>query len=82
VPKGWTKAKRAAAERREWKATAPRVENIAKIVLAALEGFIFLDAAPVSRLVLEKVYAGTRAPSSPPRPCLPENQVVTRGLLL
>lgn len=60
VPKGWTKAKRAAAERGEWKAMAPRVENIAMIVLAALEGFVFLDAAPVSRLVLEKVYAGTQ----------------------
>jgi len=56
-PKSWTKARRGANGL--WKVTPPRLENSAKLVLAALEGVLFVDQAQVCRLELSKFYADT-----------------------
>lgn len=60
VPKSASKAKRAAMLNGEIKPTKkPDVDNIAKVVLDALNGYAYKDDTQVAELVMRKHYAVT-----------------------
>lgn len=67
---GWPKAGRP----REWKATRPDSDNLAKLVLDAVNEVAFGDDGQVARLVAEKVHGAT---GEPPRTEVVVEQLVT-----
>ena len=56
IPKSWTKAKKLQAEQREIYPGKPDIDNVAKIVLDALNGVVFEDDAQVHALRVFKAY--------------------------
>jgi Holliday junction resolvase RusA-like endonuclease len=56
IPKSWTKAKKLQAEQREIYPGKPDIDNVAKIVLDALNGIVFEDDAQVHALRVFKAY--------------------------
>lgn len=58
IPKSWSKAKRARAERGEIVPISRNgdVDNIAKSILDALNGYVYLDDCQVTTLIVHKKY--------------------------
>ena len=58
IPKSWNKGKQEAARRGELYPTSrPDIDNLAKIVMDALNGIAYVDDAQIVQLVINKVYS-------------------------
>lgn len=58
IPKSWPKAKREAAIRQEIQPGKPDLDNVAKLVLDAMNGVVYDDDARVVVLSVTKCYSG------------------------
>ena len=57
-PASWTKKRRLAALLGQELPKKPDLDNVAKVVLDALNGVVYQDDVQVWRLVVNKLYAG------------------------
>lgn len=57
IPQSWSKARRSAAEQNQVHPGKPDLDNVAKAVLDALNGIVYVDDKQVVRLTATKRYA-------------------------